>query len=112
MIQDEELEDELMQLQRLPVPDLPSNMASRVWRSIQRREENASPVFFSWPLWLAQPVMALLFLGMTTGFGFVYGSTFEGAPSSKSASADLAWADAFDVNSLYLPLPTSHGSAR
>lgn len=111
-MQDEELEEELMQLRNRQVPDLPGNMSSRVWRSIQRREESAPPVFFSWPLWLAQPVMALLFLGMTTGFGFVYGSNFEGASNSEPTSGDLAWADAFDANSLYLPLPSSHGRGR
>jgi len=111
-MQDEELEEALLQLRQQSLPALPSNMSSRVWRSIQRREQSASPLFFSWPLWLAQPVMALLFLAATTGFGFVYGSSLERASNIKLTGGDLAWADAFDVDSLYLPLPAAQGRGR
>lgn len=102
-MQDEELEEMLMHLRQQSSLRLPSNMSPRVWRSIQRREQSAAPLFFAWPLWLAQPVMALLFLALTMGFGFVYGSNFE-VPAKQQ---ELAWSDAFDANSIYLPLPLS-----
>ncbi|MCF6312845.1 MAG: hypothetical protein L3J39_10380 [Verrucomicrobiales bacterium] len=102
MMQDDELEESLMHLRQQPLPDLPSNMSSRVWRSIQRREQNSAPLFLAWPLWLAQPVMAVLFLALTMGFGFVYGSNLEGSDKQQ----ELAWADAFDADSLYLPFAT------
>lgn len=107
-MKDEELEEELLQLRNLQVPDLPDNMSSRAWRSIQKREERGSPLFFEWPLWLVQPVMAAVFLLATTAFGFVYGSNYGEVFHNDSSMTELAWSDAFDVNSLYLPLPTSH----
>ena len=107
-MQDEELEEELMRLRDLQVPDLPNNMPSRVWRSIQRQEAKVSPTFFAWPLWLVQPVMAVVFLLATTAFGFVYGSNYGEAARNDSSMGELAWSDAFDANSLYLPLPASY----
>lgn len=111
MMQDEELEQELVKMRELPVPGLPGNIRCRVWRSIQRREELSQPTFFSWPLWLVQPVVALVFLVGTTGFGFLYGSTHEGSRAG-SRGGEFAWGDAFDVNSLYLPSPAFHGRDR
>lgn len=112
VMQDEELEQELAKLRGLSIPGLPGNIQSRVWRSIQRREETSQPVLFAWPLWLAQPVMALVFLVGTTGFGFFYGSAYDGDLRGGSEGRQLAWADAFDADSLYLPSSALPGRDR
>ncbi len=112
MINDTEIEQRLEELRGESVPELPKNMQSRVWRSIHRREESSPPVFFHWPLWLAQPVMALIFLVGATGFGFLYEATNYEAGGHDSASGKIAWADAFDMNSLYLPPQTLTGRRR
>ncbi len=109
-MQDEELEQELARLRGLPVPSVPGNIRSRVWRSIQRREETSQPRLLCWPLWLVQPVMALVFLVGTAGFGFFYGSAYADDFRSEPKGGQFVWADAFDADSLYLPPLVSHGS--
>jgi len=107
MNQEERVKNSLKDLSKLKAPELPGNLQSRVWRSIHRIEESSPPVFFHWPLWLAQPVMALAFLVGTTAFGFLYGAAYE---RERADNGRIAWADAFDINSLYLAPGSSTGT--
>lgn len=108
MNEEEGVESKLQNLSESPVPALPGNIQSRVWRSIHRLEEVRSPVLLNWPLWLVQPVMALVFLIGTTTFGFLYGAENEG---SRADNGKIAWADPFDANSIFLA-PGSSTSRR
>lgn len=95
----DDLDKDLARLRESPIPDSPSDLRTRVWRSIrdaQGEPERRRWVPSFWPDWMLRPGFAAAFLTITFGLGVFLGSARAREEPSVAAVSDYpAFLDVF-----------------